>query len=286
MLLSATGMSLIGVFGKFGIQDLTVSALMFWRYAATSSCLFLSLLLLGRLKGFLNFRHIKIQLLRAFFVLLAQYCFFYYLLHNNLLNAAALLNTGPVFIAVIEWGILRKKVGVSTWIGSSISFLGALLILQPDAGIFSFISLIGLLSGISQGASQVVFGLQSEREEKPHIGVMQLFSLCTILSLLPFLYFHTEMQIGKSWSHWDFLLIAGLAVTSIFNQISRAEAYAHGTPSRLSPYLYFAVLLAGVWDWAIFGMAPNWLSIVGATLVVLGGLLKIYLRNKILKKKA
>src|SRR5579871_2969057 len=155
MLLSAAGMSLVGLFGKFAIEDLTVPALMFFRYASTSVLLFLSLLFLGQLKGLLDFQHIKIQLLRAFFLLLAQYCFFYYLLRSNLLNASALLNTGPVFIAIIEAGVLRKKVGVSTWIAGVVSLIGAFLLLQPDVGIFSYLSLIGLLSGISQGASQV-----------------------------------------------------------------------------------------------------------------------------------
>lgn len=286
MMLSAAGMSLVGLFGKFGIQDLTLSALMFWRYVVTSSLLFLSLLFLGRLEGFFDFRHFKIQLLRTFFVLLSQYCFFYYLIQNNLLNAAALLNTGPVFIAVIEWGILRKKVGRSSWIGALIAFIGALFILQPDAGVFSLTSLIGLLSGMSQGASQVVFGLHSEKEEKPHIGVMHLFSLCTLLSLIPFLFFHTEMESGRSFSSWDAALILALGAASVVNQIFRAEAYAHGTPSRLSPYLYFAVLLGGVYDWAIFGEAPNALAVLGAALIVFGGLLKMYLRSKILKNQS
>lgn len=284
MMLSAAGMSLVGLFGKLGIKDLTVSALMFWRYAAASLLIFFPLLCLGRLEGALNFRHFKIQWIRAFFLLISQYCFYYYLMRSNLLNATALLNTGPVFIALIDWGILRKKVGVSTWIGTFMSFLGALLILQPDEGILSLLSLVGLLSGVSQGASQIVFGIQSEKEEKPHISILHLFSLCAVLSLIPFLFFRFEGGRGMQFSAWDLGIILTLGVASIVNQLFRAEAYAHGTPSRLSPYLYFAVLLAGVWDWLIFGLIPNWISLVGAAFIVLGGLLKILLRNWILSK--
>ncbi len=200
-------------------------------------------------------------------------------MHSNLLNATALLNTGPVFIAIIDWGILRKKVGVSTWIGTLVSFVGALLILQPDEGIFSLLSLIGLFAGISQGASQVVFGMQSERAEKPHVSILHLFFLCAFLSLLPFLFFRFETGNSMNFSSWDLGIIFVLGTASIVNQLFRAEAYAHGTPSRLSPYLYFAVLLAGVWDWAVFGLVPNWISIIGAALVVTGGLLKILLRT-------
>jgi drug/metabolite transporter (DMT)-like permease len=285
MALSASTMSLTGLFGKFGIQDLTLPAFMFWRYAATSVLFFLSLLTLGRLQGFFQFHDLKIQILRAFFVLLAQYCFFYYLFNNTLLNAAALLNTGPVFISIIEGGLLRKKVGVSSWIGALVSFAGALMVLQPDTGIFSALSLVGLLSGVSQGASQVVFGFQTKGEEKIHLSLMHLFFLCTVLSLVPFLFFHTTMQPGKSFSAWDLGLIFALGATTLFSQSSRAQAYAHGTPSRLSAFLYLAVLLAGVYDWAIFGKAPNLLASLGAALIILGGLLKIYLRKIILEKR-
>ncbi len=285
MMLSAAGMSLVGLFGKWGIEGLSVQALMFWRYIAALALMSATLFLFGKLKGAFHLRHLKIEALRTFFVLLAQYCFFIYLLQNNLLNASALLNTGPVFISLIEWGILRRKVGVSSWISAAISFAGALCILQPDAGIFSLVSLIGLLSGASQGASQVVFGFQTQTEEKPHVSVLHLFFLCALFSAIPFAFSPGQMAPAHSFSSWEFFVIAGLGAASIGNQIFRAEAYAHGSPSKLSPYLYLSVLLAGVWDWAFFGRIPNRLTILGALLIVLGGLAKIYLRNWILKRK-
>ena len=285
MVLSAAGISLVGLFGRWGIADLSIASLMFFRYIGASALLLFSLGGLGRLRGFFAFRHLKLQLVRAFFVLLAQYCFFYYLSKADLLNASALLNTGPMFISLIEWGLLRKKVGMSSWVGATVSFIGALCILQPNTGMFSLLSLVGLLSGISQGASQVVFGIQSEKEEYPVLGVAHLFLLCSCLSFVPFL-FSASWHTGPQFlSHWDIWVIVGVAVFSIMSQIFRARAYRLGTPSRLSPYLYFSVLLSGVWDWIFFHHIPNTLAILGATLIVLGGLLKVYLRNYLLKKR-
>ncbi|HSX38556.1 MAG TPA: methyltransferase domain-containing protein [Chlamydiales bacterium] len=247
MALSATGMSLTGLFGKIGLGDFTVPALMFWRYALTSLTFVLLVLIveairtsrddrfrglfwpktgskapknrlpliLGYLRKLFHFRHIKIQCIRAFFVLLAQYCFFYYLSKSNLLNAASLLNTGPIFISIIEWGFLGKKVGLSSWVGAIVSFIGALFILQPDAGIFALSSLIGLTAGISQGASQVVFGLQSEREEKPHIGVMHLFMICAVFSFFPFLFSNAKMVSDK--------YIPKMIQESTFGRVQSAE---------------------------------------------------------------
>lgn len=284
MLLSATGMSLVGLFGKLGLADFTVSALIFWRFLASFLLFFLALLATGRLEGIFDFEAVKIQVLRAFFVLSAQYCFFYYLEQNTLLNASALLNTGPIFISLIDWAILRHKVGRSSWIGCVVAFVGAIFILRPDAGIFSLVSLVGLLSGVSQGASQVVFGLAAH-EKRPYIGVLHLFALCSLLSLFPFLFFHTEMVEGKQFAGFDLLWIFCIGVGSISNQLFRADAYRYSTPSRLSPFLYFTVLLAGIWDWVFFGKTPDFFSILGTVLVVLGGLIKIYLRKIILEKE-
>jgi len=179
-----------------------------------------------------------------------------------------------------------KKVGVFSWVAALIAFIGALFVLQPDARLFSLISLVGLLSGMSQGASQVLFGIQSEREVKPWIGVEQIFLLCALISLFPFLADPKGLESGGEWGSWEIFLIFFLAGASLINQLFRAEAYAHGTPSRLSPYLYFSVFFSGVWDWAVFGKTPNRFSLIGAGLIVFAGLLKGYLRNLILKGRA
>lgn len=284
MLISATGLSLTGFFGKLGMEQLTLTALVFWRFFAAFILYAILLWLMGRLKDGIGFENIKIHLLRTFFVLSAQYCFYYYLHKNTLLNAVVLLNTGPLFIPVIEWGILRNKVGRSSWVGIGVSFLGVLCVLQPDKGIFSLMSLIGLLAGLSQGASQVIFGITSKKE-RADLGVLYLFFACALFSLIPYLFVHSTFLEGNESIGSGIWILLFLGVASIGNQLSRAAAYQHSTASRLAPFLYFSVLLAGILDWIYFGKIPNALSIIGAGLVILGGLLKIYLRFKILQRK-
>lgn len=281
-LLSATGLSLVGFLGKLGIEKFTLTGLIFWRFLAAFLFTLAFLWLKGALKGLSHFENIRMQLLRACFVLGSQYSFFSYLQSNTLLNATVLLNTGPLFIPLIEWGVLRSRVGLSSWAGIIVSFVGVLCILQPDAGIFSLNSAIGLFAGLSQGASQVVFGFTA-RSERAEGGVLHLFFLCALFSFFPFIFFNsTWLQQGVGGGD----LIVWLGIASICNQLARAAAYRHGSPSRLAPFLYLTVVLAGFLDWLAFGRVPNALSIIGAGLVVLGGALKIYLRFHILRKKS
>jgi drug/metabolite transporter (DMT)-like permease len=75
------------------------------------------------------------------------------------------------------------------------------------------------------------------------------------------------------------LLIAALGGASILSQLTRAAAYKRGTPTGLSPFLYFSILLGGLFDWLVFDRPPNGLSLLGALLIIFGGVLKLYMRS-------
>lgn len=283
-LISAAGIALTGLFGKLGAAEFSLDALIFWRYTAAFLLCMITLWISGRLYHVLSFSHLKLHVLRAFFVLGAQYSFYYYIQRDTLLNGLTLLSLGPLSIPLIEWVVTRHRIGKSTWIGLGISFLGMLLILQPGAGVFSVLSVMGILAGLCQGCSQVVFGL-SVKNETPGMGILYLFFLCMLLSGIPYLYFGSSLESTTSSGIYPVLLIAILAVASMLSQFTRAAAYQHGTPARLSTFLYFSILLGGLSDWLIFHKAPNIFSLIGAVLIVMGGVLKIYLRSIILRKK-
>ncbi len=275
MLLSATGLAFAGLLGKLGFSSFSLPSLIFFRFSAAFLICLTWMGMTGKLKEGLPFSNFKLNLLRAFFVLSAQYSFYYFLERNSLLNGVALLNTGPLFIPIIERGILGHRVEKAEWLGVAIAFLGVLCILQPNAGIFSIVSFIGLFAGLCQGASQVVFGLNSKRE-RSDLGLLFLFFLCAGFSLFPYLFSGPTLDAGVSFSTSLIWLVAGLGIASVCNQFFRAHAYKHGTPSKLAAFLYFSVVLAGIFDWAIFDIIPNALSIFGAALVMAGGLIKIY----------
>lgn len=283
-LLSATGLSLVGLMGKLGTAEFTLQGLIFWRFVVSFVFCALFLWLLGEFHHVFPIRRPKIHLIRAFFVLGAQYSFYYYIQKESLLNGMVLLSLGPLFIPIIEWIWVRTKIGISTWVSLIVSFFGMLCVLQPDTGIFSYVSFIGVLAGLCQGCSQVVFGM-SVKDERSDLSVLYLFLICAAISFIPFLFSHTFIA-GKEEFSNSSLIILGVAIASVLNQYARAVAYRHGTPSRLATFLYFSIILGGVWDWLVFDRIPNTLSLIGAVLVILGGVLKIYIRALILKGKS
>lgn len=284
MLLSATGMAFIGLFAELGFGQMSLTAMVFWRFVTAFILCFLLVLWLGRLQH-VRIAHIKMNFLRSFFLCASQYSFFYYIEHDTLLNGIVLLNTGPLFIPFVEKKLFGNTIGVSSWVGLIVSFVGVLCVLQPKAGLISLLSLVGLLAGLSQAISQVLFGMNTHQENR-ELDILSLTGFMVLLSFLPYLLINEPTLSPTANWLWVIGIVLALGAATVLNQLARGVAYQHGTPSRLSPFLYFSVIVAAILDWAVFRIIPNALSIFGAGLVVLGGVLKIYIRYKILQKQS
>ncbi|MCX6989010.1 MAG: DMT family transporter [Chlamydiae bacterium] len=282
MLVSATGLSLIGLFGKIFEGDVSLSALVFFRFISAFFICLLFYFFIGEFKSKHKNLAILPNVIRAFCVLASQYSFYYYIQHSSLMNGMALLNTGPMFIPVIERMLVGSRIGSSTWISILVSFIGVLFILQPDSGIFSLTGLIGLSAGVFQAISQVMFGMNA-KAENIELSVLITFGLCSVIGLIPYLIFNKSLQVPLPDIKIFILLILGLGVASLLNQFARAKAYRFSSPSRLAAFLYFSVILAGIYDWLIFKDPLNFLSCLGIFIIILGGVLKIVLRKKILQ---
>lgn len=284
-ILSAIGFAFVALIGKFLEESIGISSLIFWRYLAAFFICLLWMLVTGQMRKRVQWKEQKLHILRALFVLGAQYSFFFYLHHSSLFNALILLNTGPIFIPLIERFILRKHVGKSSWIGVLISFVGVVFVLKPNAEIFSLMSWIGILAGCCQGISQVIFGLYSKKDQSD-AGLAILFLLCAVASVFPFVFTRTTDSFNQgNLSGFLALMLIAMAILTLFNQLMRRIAYKVSPPSRVAPFLYFNILCAAAFDWWFFQKIPDIWSTIGGSLVILGGVAKIYLRNHILNKK-
>lgn len=278
MLISAIGLSFVGLFGKIAEQHMSLTGLVFFRFlSATLFCLFFyQWIIKSKKRG--GTYSLKVNLIRALLVLGAQYTFYAYIQKASLLSGMALLNAGPLFIPIIERFFIGCRVARSTWMAILLSFAGVMLILHPGAQLFTFQGFLGIASALFQAGSQVIFGINT-KGENVELSVLVLFGLCAIASLFPYL-FVDNITYSLGFGLWQSLgLIAGLGIASLINQLARAEAYKFSTPARLASFLYFSVILAGLYDWLIFKSPPHMLSGLGALLIILGGVLKILLHK-------
>ena len=288
MVVSAFWFALTYLFVKLCAGHFPFFLFAFLRFLIPALILLVVLLIERRLKACFRIKHFHTHLLRAFCVTIAQLSIFYYISRSSLLNATVLLNTGPLFIPLIEWLArgypLKKKALLPLFIG----FVGVILILQPGSDLFSWLSFVGLLAGFAQACSQVLYGVHSH-QESPEVNIFLLFSLSTCISIVPLLisYFAFSFETARfaqvaTAEHGLYLLfLLVVAIANVLTQFFRGLAYLRGgRPATLATFLYLAVLFAFFYDWIIFDHPANIYSLLGALFVMGSGLLRISLSKK------
>ena len=228
---------------------------------------------------FSELSNFRLQVGRVGCLLIYQYGIFYYLTQSSLLNATVLQNTAPILIPLIEKVFMGHSFKKGVFFGMAVSFIGVLFILRPNHEIVGWVSLIGLIAALGQAGSQIFLGMQS-RAEKNETNLFYLFFFSSIISLLVFLIvapfqegigFEIQTLGGVDTRFYWYLL--GLSLATISNQSFRGAAYRYARPGILAPMLYFSVVMSGVLDWAVFHHLPGPWTLIGAILVVLGGII-------------
>jgi drug/metabolite transporter (DMT)-like permease len=278
MLLSSLMLSFFTLFAKFATDNTSFFLLLFLRFGIPLLFLIPYLLWTMPLTKLFLIGDIKMQLLRSGCILIYQYSLFYYLTYASLLDATVMQNTAPLFMPILERIFFKHHFDKKVLLTIFISFVGVLCILQPDSGIFAKLSIAGLLAPLGQAGSQVLYGHQAKRENQNTTLFYQFF-LCSIFTAIVYIFsneFFRSSYALEKYSFWLWMNIALMGVVSILNQAFRGIAYKHGKASALAPFLYVSIIFSAILDWAIFHHYPNWLSLVGAILVIIGGMIQVY----------
>ena len=280
MLLSALTLSLFTLSSKFGTDTTPYFLIVFLRFAAPLVVLIPFLFFTISFKDLFLKCNLKMQLLRIGCILIYQYSIFYYLMHAPLTDATVMQNTAPLFIPIFERVFFKHPFEKRTLLSILISFIGVLCVLQPHRSIFAELSVVGLLVPLGQAGSQVLYSHQAKSENQK-FNLFHLYFLGTVASGIVFLFvklfFGAEASLAplKGYTSWMWINLLFLAVTSILNQIFRGISYQHGKASAMAPFLYGSIIFSAIIDWAIFHHIPSWLSLVGAILVIAGGLIQL-----------
>lgn len=282
ILLSTIGISLFGLFSKFGLDDTPFFLITFLRFAIPFILLLPFSLSKYSIIQLWKATNWKIQWLRSSCVLVYQYSFFYFLNQQSLLDAAVLQNTAPLFILIFESLFHRQRLNMITLFSIGISFVGVLCILQPDFGVINRISLVGFLIPVALAGSQVIYSHQVQRSPQQST-LFFLFFLCSIFTGILYL-FSGELFQASTYGHTSnfvhLWILIGMGVTSIFNQSFRGFAYRYARPSILAPFSYVALLFSGLFDWLIFNLLPNLWSGLGLGLVIMGSIVQFYRKKR------
>ena len=201
------------------------------------------------------------------------------LFHLPIANVTAVLQVLPLSITLAASLFLGEAVGWKRYIAISIGFCGVLLIVKPGAEGFSIFSIYAL----------VATGFITLRD----IATRQMPSSIpsTLVSLVTSVLVTTLGLLGSFFQPWadvsslQLAYMIGAAAILMVGYICSILAMRDGEVSFVAPFRYSILIWALLLGFFVFDDVPDWISVIGALLIVGSGLFSFY-RERMLAKKA
>ena len=169
--------------------------------------------------------------------------------------------------------ILGEKIGLYRWFAAFITFLGALILIRPSYNLSEYepIAIISLIGALILGLEAIFIKLLVKLENKIQIlFINNLIGL--ILSSIPIFF----VWINPSVANFFCILIGLFMLIGqyCFRGLKRCDV------SLIAPFFYNTLIFVIIFDFIIFKNLPDNVSISGAILIIVGGLILLYRQRK------
>jgi len=277
-LISAFLFALMSVLVKILGTDVPVSLLIFLRFVIS---LIVITPFLIRDKKF-EFKLIpplpKMYILRIVGPLIALAIIFYSINRFPLVNVLLLQNTAPLFVPIFAWFISGARTPNKVKFGLLLGFLGVAIILKPTSDIFNDLySMLPLLAGVLIAVG-IIYVRLIGKLNTPNQMFFYYFYISAILTGAVAV-FHFNPPVGA----WQWILILAIGLTGLSYQVTATYAYLNAPVRLMSQLVFMQTVFGGIMDWIIWNNIPSTSTIVGALLVITGGVITVYFGQNLIK---
>ncbi|SNR79027.1 DMT family transporter [Puniceibacterium sediminis] len=183
----------------------------------------------------------------------------------GLVESHAVFACYPLLIAALSGPVLGEHVGWRRWAAIAVGFVGVIIILQPDAGVFSPLAIIPLAAALMFA----LYGLLTRYVARKDTAATSFFWTGTVGSVLATAIgvFHWQ---GMSAPDWGWMAL--LCVTGAGGHFLLIKTYEAAEASAVQPFAYLQLPFAAAIGLTLFGetLRPN--VAIGAAIIVAAGL--------------
>ena len=217
------------------------------------------------LRTSIPFLQIARGLALVFEIVLFTYAFRYLPLADAHVMAASV----PLIVLALAVPILKERVGNRRWIAVVLGFLGVLIILRPGFGNWQPILFLPLLGAFGFAVYLVLTRMAAKFDT---IGTSAFYTGVVGLSVLT-IFLPLEWK-TPTIEEWGWLLLA--SVLGLCGHISVIKALSMAEASVLQPFFYVVLVWATFLGFIIFDDIPDFITIIGACIIVGSGLYAWY----------
>jgi drug/metabolite transporter (DMT)-like permease len=202
---------------------------------------------------------------RAVVGLVAMVGYFYCYRTMPLADVFGIAFSAPIFVTALSVPLLGERVGIRRWSAVSVGFIGVLIMLRPDTGIFASSAWIALGSTVLYAITQIFIRDLGRTEST--ISIVFYVTLTSTLASACVLPFQWVSPDGL-----DLLLLVAIGILGGIGQMLFTRAFRLAPAAVVSPFDYSGLIYVGIIGYIVWGDMPTPLFLLGAAIVIASGL--------------
>ncbi|RKD32734.1 DMT family transporter [Thermohalobacter berrensis] len=215
----------------------------------------------------------KFLFLRSFFGLMGVAAYFYALSNIALSDAVILNKMSPFFVMVLSAIFLGERIKKLQFVSLILALLGAGFVIRPEFNYTVIPALVALLSAFFAGSAYTT--IRYLRHTDSPETIVFYFTVISTITMIPFMIFG-GFAIP---SPVELLKLISLGVFATTAQFLMTHAYRYAPAGELAIYTYMNIIFSTILGLIIWAEIPDFLSILGGTLIIMAGYLN-YRANK------
>ena len=190
-------------------------------------------------------------------------------------EAYAIFFVAPLLITALAAPLLGERVGANRWWAIAIGLVGVLVVLRPSGTqMLSLGGIAVLVSTLCYAVSAITARVLGRTDS----SVSMVFWLMVAVA------FGGTLLTGSDWkpvqgAHaWT---LVAIAITGSIGQFAVTEAFKRGQASLIAPFEYTALAWGLGLDWLLWQTLPKPITMLGAAIVVAGGLYLLWSERRV-----
>ena len=216
----------------------------------------------------------KLQITRGLMAALSAALFITAINFVPLADAIAVTFIAPFVVTMFSALLLKEKVGIHRWSAVIVGFLGTLIILRPGFDGFEPALLLAVLAAVLFAFRQIISRyLSGSDKTETTIAYTALVAVLVLVIPLPFIW-----QTPVSGFH--IFLMAVMAILAGLGELLVIKALEVALAVVVSPVHYTILIWGSLYGYFVFGDFPDYLTWIGAIIIILSGLYTLYRERK------
>lgn len=250
------------------------------------AAIFIGILLARRdgLKAVVSLPNASIQWVRGLSVSVATIAMFTAIMLMPLAEATTITFTQPMITAVLAAVFLSERIKPAAIAATLLAFIGVVIVLRPNFAAVGPVALLPLVTAIAMGCLMIANRVAAGRSEPAKGGkgggalaaqyyISVTASVALILATVAGHY--TGLSNFKlHWPEWD--VLGRCAIIAVSASLAHGMIYmgtARAGAATVAPMNYGQLLTAAFLGWMFFGETTDFISLLGAAIIIGAGLI-------------